>query len=296
MVNKIDIASPHQETFGSPAPLGLLGLAVGCASLIPIALGYGLTPGGFKTAAMICLFFGAGGQLLTGLMEFRNKNGFGGVIFTLFSAQWAMNAWELNAVASGVLPDHHVKLAIDITLLLILVPLTFGFGFFSKFLFYFLVDIDILFGIKIIKTLTGTTYLDIPLIIATLLLGGIAIWIALASLINPVAGKQIFRISGPLFTVKKDTFDWSRRFFVFETLFQKWKNEGFATIDFAEFAATFNEKFEDENPAPELLYLWDFGYIELDFADESKHEINKLRINAKGIDIYEQLILRKYEF
>ena len=106
MVKKVDLASHHKEPFAAPAPLGLLGLAVGCAALTPIAFGLDITPAAFKTAAILAFFFGAGCQFLAGYMEMRNGNGFGGVVFTLFSFLWVFNAAELWFAASGVLMSH----------------------------------------------------------------------------------------------------------------------------------------------------------------------------------------------
>ena len=60
-----------------PTPIGLICLAIGCAALVPIAFGAGLSPSGLKTAAMFCLLFGAGGQLVAGLGSLLNKNVYG---------------------------------------------------------------------------------------------------------------------------------------------------------------------------------------------------------------------------
>jgi len=81
--------------FAEPTPMGLIGLAVGCAALTPIALGITLTPAALKTAAMFCLFFGCGCQFLAGVMSLANKNLYGGTLFTAFAFNWAMNWWIL---------------------------------------------------------------------------------------------------------------------------------------------------------------------------------------------------------
>ncbi len=301
MVGKVNLFNPHAETFGNPAPLGLLGLSVGCASLLPIAFGFGLTREGFLTAAVLCFLFGGLGQLFTGLMEMRNRNGFGGAIFTLFSFQWMMNAWELYAVANGTIPDHAIKLAVELVLLMILVPLTFGFGFFSKLLFYFLLVIDVLFVIKIVKVLLPSAYanspglFDYPLAILTMMLGGISIYIALAALINPVAGRQVFRLSGPLFVLKKKGFDWTLRHALFSHLYQHWQDNGYATLTIDALKTQLADKIKDRKLIPDLFYLWDFGYLHLDFTDDTKTEIQAVRLNAQGIDLHEQLVLRKYD-
>src|SRR3954469_15773315 len=141
MLRKIELVGKH-EIFAEPTPLGLIGLAVGCAALTPIALGHALTPAGFKTAAMFCLLFGGGCQLVAGLMNFANKNLFGGTVLTAFSFNWIMNWWALHSIAGGTIPDHEILLATDAVSLVIFVVITYGFGFFSSLLFVFLLDID----------------------------------------------------------------------------------------------------------------------------------------------------------
>lgn len=76
MIKKLELA-PKQEAYAEPTALGLLGLTIGCAALTPIAFGHALAPAGLKTAAMFCLLFGGGCQLVAGLMNFANKNLFG---------------------------------------------------------------------------------------------------------------------------------------------------------------------------------------------------------------------------
>src|SRR4051812_8510363 len=154
MIQKIELGKKH-ELFAEPTPLGLIGLAVGCAALLPIALGYTATPAALKTAAMFCLLFGGGCQFLAGMMNFANKNLFGGTILTAFSLNWVMNWWSLTSIAPGTIPDHDVVLAVDGLFLVVFLVLTYGFGFFSSLLFVFLLDIDLLYACRLVAGLTG---------------------------------------------------------------------------------------------------------------------------------------------
>ena len=185
--------------FAEPTPLGLIGLAIGCAALAPIALGLTLTPAALKTAAMLCLLFGGGCQFLAGVMSLANKNLYGGTLFTAFAFNWVMNWWMLNAIAGGVMPDHAVLLSADICFLLIFAAMTYGFGFFSGLLFLFLLVIDLMYLLKIIAGFTGTAALGLPIAALTILLGLLALWIAFALLLNPVAGRRLFWFPGPVF-------------------------------------------------------------------------------------------------
>jgi succinate-acetate transporter protein len=185
--------------FAEPTPLGLLGLAVGCAALLPIAFGQALTPAAFRTAAAYCLLFGGGCQLIAGLMALANKNLLGGTLFTTFAFNWAINYLTLKGLSEGQVPDPHVVLAVDGCFLLVFVVLTFAFGFFSKLLFAFLVDIDVLFACRIARELTRSPALGLPIALATVALLGIALWLAFAVLVNSAAGRTVFPVPGPLF-------------------------------------------------------------------------------------------------
>lgn len=202
-------ASAPPPVFAESTPLGLLGLAVGCAALLPIAFGWLPTdpaklPMFFKTAAWFCLLFGAGGQFLAGLMALANKNQLGGTLLTTFSFNWVMNWWALDEAAAGRVADPSVVLAVDVTFLVIFVVLTYAFGFFSKLLFFFLLDIDLLFVFRLGKHLVPSAdgALGLGVAAATVVLLALSLYISFALLVNPVAGRAVFPSSGPMYTPK----------------------------------------------------------------------------------------------
>lgn len=182
--------------FAESTPLGLLGLAIGCAALIPIAFGQGRTPAGFQMAAFYCLYFGAGCQFIAGLMALANKNLLGGTLFTTFAFNWLIN----YQVFSGHPPDPHVGLSVDVVFLLIFSVLSYAFGFFSKLLFAFLLDIVVLFCCRILKELTHSAAFNLPIGLTTVVLALIALYLAFAILVNSAAGRPVFPMPGPLFT------------------------------------------------------------------------------------------------
>lgn len=192
--------SSTPPVFAEPTPLGLLGLAVGCAALLPIAFGQALTPAAFRTAALYCLLFGGGCQFLAGLMAFVNKNLLGATLFTTFAFNWVVNWSTLQGLSEGRVPDPHVVLSIDACFLVIFVVLTFAFGYFSKLLFAFLLDIDALFACRIAKELTHSAAFALPIALCTVALMLIALWLAFAMLVNSAAGRTVFKVPGPLFT------------------------------------------------------------------------------------------------
>jgi len=207
--------SPSSDTtsppvFGEPTPLGLLGLAIGCASLVPIAFGW--LPGEpakiammLKTSAWFCLLFGAGCQFLAGVMSLANKNTLGGTLFLTFSFNWVFNWFALDQASQGKVVDPSVGVAVDVAFVVIFLVLTYAFGFFSKLLFLFLLDIDLLFLLRIAKHLAGPDAqhpLSFGVGLATVALAAIALYIALAMLLNPAAGRTVLPLGGPLFTAK----------------------------------------------------------------------------------------------
>lgn len=298
MIRKLDIGlSPHREVVANPTALGLLGLAIGSAALTPVAFGYSVSPGALRTTAVYALLFGAGCQLLCGLLSFINKNAFGATIFTAFSFLWMLNAWSFHVYAGGMVPDHQVVLAADVVLLVIFLVLTYGFGFFGSVLFAFLVDIDLLFACRVARAVTDTRALDIPIGVLNLLMGGIGLWLAFATLINPVAGREVFKLGSPLFRpAKKKSFDWTARYHLFEVLYQHWQKHAFAKLALAELCAAMPKSLAGVDLTPELFYLSDFGYAVLDLDPNDENRVLAVRLNAAGLDLYEQIALKKYEF
>jgi uncharacterized protein len=210
-------APAHGQTltppvFGEPTPLGLLGLSIGCAALVPIAFGMiPKDPGAavmlFKTASWLCLLFGAGCQFLAGIMSLANKNTLGGTLLTTFSFNWVFNWWVLDQLSQGKVPDPSVGLCVDFAFILIFVVLTYAFGFFSKLLFVFLLDIDLLYLLRIARHYVpsaGAT-LGLGVGLATIALGAISLYIALGILLNGAAGKAILPMGGPMFKAQAPT-------------------------------------------------------------------------------------------
>ena len=80
-----------------------------------------------------------------------------------------------------------------------LLAMTYGFGFVSALLFAFMVDIDVLSLCKVLKGFVGGHAFDLPIALTTVALGVMALWIAFAILLNPLAGRRVLPFPGPLF-------------------------------------------------------------------------------------------------
>lgn len=177
---------------------------MGCAALLPIAFGVksALTADGLRLAAFFCLFFGAGCQMLAGLMSFANKNGLGGTLFTAFSFNWVMNYWSLTELAAGRVPNAAIVLSVDLCFMLVFLVMTVAFGYFSKLLLVFLVDIDILYVCRIARELTHVQALSHVIAAATVGLMAIALYIAFALVLNLASGRVMLPMGGPAFLPK----------------------------------------------------------------------------------------------
>ncbi len=184
--------------FADATPLGLLCLAVGCAALVPIAFGVSLSPSALETAAWFCLVFGAAGQLLAGVLLLANNNLLGGTLFSTFAWSWAVSFWSIRELAAGHAPDPAVVLSVDVCFLVVFVVVTYAFAFVSKLLVAFLADIDLLYALRIAKALTHNKELGLGIAVCTVALAGIALWLAFAEIVNPLAGRAVFRVPGPL--------------------------------------------------------------------------------------------------
>ncbi len=289
-------AAPHREPFAEPTPLGLIGLALGCAALTPIAFGFRLTPAGLRTAAVMCLLFGAGCQLLAGLISFANRNLYGATLFTAFAFNWTLNWWALDALAKGFVPDAVVVHAVEVASLVIFLVITYGFGFYSGLLFVFLLDIDLLYACKVANAALATRALDLPIALFTVGLGAISLWIAFALLVNPTAGRAVFPIAGPLFHAPvRPGFDSSLRRAIFAALYRRWQAEGFRPLPVGELERAVAREAAGRPLAPELAYLAEIGGVVVTPASEAAASAG-VRLSAAGIDFFEQVALGKDRF
>jgi hypothetical protein len=204
-------------------------------------------------------------------------------------------------VANGQIPDHLTGLATEVVLLVIFVALTYGFGFFAKLLFVFLLDVDLLFAFRIVRSATHTHAMDLPIALATVGLLVISLWIALGSLLNPLAGKQLFALGGPMFaSPKQDSFDWTLRRAIFDALYAQWAKSAFHEMSATELARAVAANASASGGAaardldPDLFYLSEFGYVKLTVSPADPHRVESARLTAQGIDLHEQWVLHKY--
>ena len=279
MVQLAPVSLHGKEVVADPTPMGLLGLAIGCAALTPIAFGKSLTPAGLETAAVFCLLFGAGCQLFAGLLNLVNRNLYGGTLFLTFAFNWVVNAWALHSLAKGFVPDPTVTFATEVAFLVIFVLISWGFGHFSSLLFVFLLDIDLLYVLKVAGHLLDTRAFAIPIGLLTVGLAVIALWIAFALLLNPVTGRRIFTLGTPVFrSAAKPPVDLSVRTALVATLYGQWRDAG-SQLSQADLLARLAALGEPRLRA-ELAYLAAQGVVETGEGT--------VRLSPAGIDLWEK--------
>ncbi|MFO0612565.1 MAG: hypothetical protein U0414_08265 [Polyangiaceae bacterium] len=185
--------------YADPTALGLFGLAIACAALLPVSFGVksAMTPDALETTAVLCLLFGGGCQMIAGLLSFANKNLLGGTLMTAFSFNWVVNAWSLDGLAHGHVPGASVMLSVDVCFLAIFLGMTYAFGFHSKLLVAFLGVIDAIYVMRIVREIASTQALALPMAGATVALMGIALYVAIALVLAGASGKVVLPIGGP---------------------------------------------------------------------------------------------------
>ncbi|MFO0569572.1 MAG: hypothetical protein U0263_28235 [Polyangiaceae bacterium] len=176
--------------------------AIGCAALLPIAFGGALTRPALETAAVFCLLFGFRWPARRRRLEpGQQERLLGGTVFSAFAFNWAVSSGPLDplagraAVCAGAARDRSgVPRPVPAADLRIRLPLSSSSAF--------LLDIDVLFAAKLLKGYLHVPGLGLPIALLTLGLGAIALYIALAMLVNPVVGRAVFPVPGPLFTLQ----------------------------------------------------------------------------------------------
>jgi succinate-acetate transporter protein len=120
-----------------------------------------------------------------------------GTLLTTFSFNWLMNFWALDQMAHGKVPDANVIAAVDVAFVCIFVVLTYAFALVSKALFLLLVDIDVLYALRIVHHFAHAPVTS-GIALATVALGGIAVYIALAVLLNEASGAVLLPLGAPV--------------------------------------------------------------------------------------------------
>jgi len=244
----------------------------------------------------MCLLFGAGCQLIAGLIGFANRNLYGATLFTAFAFNWTLNWWALDSLAKGFVPDAVVVHAVEAASLVIFLVITYGFGFYSGLLFAFLLDIDLLYVCKVANAAFSTRAFDLPIAVFTVGLGAVSLWIAFALLVNPTAGRVVFPIAGPVFRAPvRPRFDSSFRRAILAELYRHWQTNGSTPLPLEALAGAVAPHSAGRPLAPEVAYLAEAGALVPVSGSEASPAAG-VRLSGAGIDYYERVALGKDQF
>ncbi len=189
------------EKLANPAPLGLLGF--GLTTVLLNLHNAGLFPLDTMILAM-GIFYGGLAQVIVGIMEFRKGNTFGTVAFTSYGLFW----WSLVGLlmlprlsffnATGLAP---IGVATNIAMAayffmwgLFTFAMFFGTLNKNRALQFVFLSLAILFFLLTARDLTGDPTLALITGIEGVITGAIAIYLAIAEVLNEARGKTVLPI------------------------------------------------------------------------------------------------------
>ena len=97
----------HIDRLANPTPIGLMGLAFGCAALAPSELG--LTDVSNPVIWIWMLLTAGVLQIYAGAADLINRNLLGATAFTIYGTLWLISAWQLGASPASGPSDVLVK-------------------------------------------------------------------------------------------------------------------------------------------------------------------------------------------
>jgi hypothetical protein len=107
----------------------------------------------------------------------------------------------------------------------------------------------------------------------------------------------MFKVGAPMFAAPRaQGFDFRTRRAIFDILYQQWQTNAFQELSMEELSKLMKESTGIENIAPDLFYLMEYGSLQVTFEPKATDKIASVRLTAAGIDLYEQLVMRKYQF
>jgi succinate-acetate transporter protein len=297
------MAEERNEAVGNPTPIGLMGLAIGCAALAPAELG--LTDPG-DPAIWVWMLLTAGAlQIFAGVADLVNRNVLGATAFTLYGTLWLISAWLL---AGGAALDPAVKGFIYIIYLMFTIFMTIGFATVSLTLTVVFCAFILIFTVEI-----GAAFLPamhpVALAVAGILhavAAVLAVWAAAGAVINPLLGRTVFaQGQAPLQTSghepRIDDFEslmhhQTLRRRIVATLYHYWEHHAWDWISTADVGSELGLALPDL--APDFWYLYQKGFVALD-EERQRAEPGapkQVRLTAAGIDYYRELQMNKVKF
>lgn len=296
-----------EEFLGNPTPIGLMGLAFGCAALAPAEIGWTL-PNDPRIWLWMLLFGGAL-QIWAGVVDLINRNVLGATAFTLYGALWLISGLQM-----GIPSDPMVKVYIYIFFLAFTVWMTIGFMTVSLNLSIVFVDFIFIFLLEIAAGIQPSLHHSVSPIVGVLHLAAAVqvVWAAAGGVLNSLLGRNLF-VQGepPLHRQRQDEnassdsisndFGSLRHHLelreqIVRVLYQWWEENGDAWSSSLDICGRLNRTASALRP--DFWYLYRKAYVEMDEREYEEHPDapKKVRLTASGIDYYGQMQMRKFKF
>jgi succinate-acetate transporter protein len=298
-----------EELIGNPTPIGLMGLAFGCAALAPAELGWTLV----NDPRIWLWVLVAGGvlQVWAGVVDLVNHNVLGATAFTLYGSLWLISGAQMGFPFQG---DPMVKVYVYVFYLAFTAWMTVGFMTVSLNLTIVFLEFVLIFILEIAGGINPSLNHTIHPIVGTLhLMAAIqVVWAAAGGVLNSKLGRNLFKQGEPPLRPAKAKDDESAdhaandfgslnrhlhlRERIVWALYKIWEEKGDQWTTSTDVCACLGKQAAVLRP--DFWYLYRKGYVEMDEAEYAAHPDapKKVRITATGIDYYGQMQMRKFKF
>jgi uncharacterized protein len=295
-----------EERLGNPTPIGLMGLALGCAALAPAELGLTATADPMIWRWML-LTAGAL-QIYAGIVDIINRNVLGATAFTVYGMLWALSAWQLGGGAALGASDPAVKGFIYLVFLLFTSYMAIGFATVSRTLTVVFLAFIVIFAIEILAAFLPAMHGAASLVagLLHLLAALLCIWAAAGSVVNPLLGRNLFEQGAPFLVShgpapEADDFEslirhQSLRRRIVAAMYHFWERHAWDWVSTQ--AVSEEVGLPPAELAPDFWYLFERGFVSLDeeHMRARPSEPKMVRITAAGIDYYRELQMGKFKF
>ena len=292
---------------GNPTPIGLMGLALGCAALAPSELG--LTDVS-DPAIWVWMLITAGAlQIYAGVMDLINRNVLGATSFTIYGTLWLISGWMLSSEAVFGTTAAEVKGYIYLVFLAFTLFMTIGFATVSRTLTIVFAAFIVIFTVEIaaafIPSLHGFALTTAGLLHT--LSAVLCLWAAAGSVLNPLLGRNIFPQGHAPLAVSHspvpevDDFEslvhhLRLRKRIVSELYHFWEANAWDWMPTSDVSRSLS--LPPEQLAPDFWYLYQKGFVGLDedYTREHPQDPKHVRITSDGIDYYRELQMGKFRF
>jgi succinate-acetate transporter protein len=291
-----------EEVLGNPAPIGLMGLAIGCGALAPAELG--LTQ--LDDARVWLWIMLAGGvlQIYAGIIDLVNRNVLGATAFTVYGILWLIAGVQVGGAVTG---DPMVKVYLYAVFLLFTLYMMVGFMTVSLNLTLVFAEFVAIFALEIAAGIQPALHAKTTPIVGVLhaVAAFQVVWAAAGGVLNNLLGRNLFLQGEPPlrrseswleshdFQSLRHHADLRER--IVHALYEFWERHAWDWISAMEVCKRLG--IEQQALAPDFWYLHQKSYVDLQKdASGEPAEPKMVRLSAAGVDYYGELQQRKHRF